>query len=719
MPGQLQTAASRTQMNTPKYIASASLLLWTTLTGFWVPGILLIVLAESYRWIDRRWAFEEKDDKRFVNSMILSLVVGVAYSWLNPQGSFALLETIQIGVGSEILATKETFRAYEFIILILPILFFPIFWATRFRVSPQPTFSIFSRYLPSKIKSEATWINKKIPADGGYAIICAASACKTQSESLTFFVPFSILVLWFLFENRPGKKNILPWIFNSLFAVVIAFFVFSGLNALQAIFQEKFINYIAQLTHREVIPDHAKTMIGKAGKIRLSGKIVARAETNLKAPFLLQQDFYNKFTRGEWHMSNFKTVTNVLDDGDFESWTLRLPLKSINKSKLKLYHSIGLDGGRLPLPMGAFRLSSLPVGEVLTNIYGRVTVVDGPGLLTYEVDYSPSLNHLARKIDLTKSDVTKHESIVGARETKAVEKICRDLDILKNPNNYSEKKIAEIIANYFIDEGFRYSTELKPEELPRDRNTSAISYFLENTKKGHCEYFATATTLLLRKADVPARYVVGYSVTEKKDDKYIIRERDSHAWCQYYVTAENKWYDLDTTPAEWRKQDRSFASSFEPITDFLSHAQFQASRVFWIWVRKVQEFEVIMGILLVLFFGFLIFRIMRHQKQSRAKLSKSNDTDKWEKMGMDSAFFSIIGQLEKMGYHRADGETLLQWISNRIPNNKNLLKLAQQHNQYRFDPAGFPESKREIYFSLVDLEFKTLVEQYEKSKKPR
>lgn len=698
-------------MKTPKYIAAGTLLLWTVLTGFWIPGIIMILLAEGYRWVDRRWEFSESDDKRFVNAMVISTAVGIAYSWINPQGAFTLLETVQLGVSSDVLATRQTFQAYEFIILILPILFFPIFWATKYRLSPQPKFSIFSRYLPSKIKSEAKWIDKELPADGGYAIICAASACKTQSEALTFFVPFSIILLWFLFENRPGKRNFPMWISHSLVAVVIAFFVFSGLRTMQAIFQEKFINYIAQLTQRDVVPDHAKTMIGKAGKIRLSGKIVARAETNIKAPFLLQQDFYNKFTRGEWHMSNFKTVTNVLDDGDLESWTLRLPLNSSTNSKIKLYHSLKLDGGRLPLPMGSFRLSSLPVGEVLTNIYGRVTVVDGPGLLTYEVDHSPSLNHLAQKIDLSKKDVTKHESIVGSREIIAVEKICSDLGILRNTNNYSEKRIAQIVSDFFVNEGFQYATRIKQEDLPENRSTSAISHFLQTSKKGHCEYFATATTLLMRKANVPTRYVVGYSVTEKKDDKYIIRERDAHAWCQYYSSSQNKWFNLDTTPADWKEQDKSFASRFEPLGDFINNAQFHASRIFWIWVRKVQEFDVLMGGLLVIFFGFLIFRIMRHQKQSRTKLTHNSNYEKWQKMGMDSAFFTIISQLEKMGYHRADGETLIHWITHRIPNNENLLALAQQHNQYRFDPAGFPEHKKQNFFSMVDSEYRVLASQ--------
>ena len=38
-----------------------------------------------------------------------------------------------------------------------------------------------------------------------------------------------------------------------------------------------------------------------------------------------------------------------------------------------------------------------------------------------------------------------------------------------------------------------------------------MTRFLCEHRTGHCEYFATATTLLLRAAKIPARYAVGYA----------------------------------------------------------------------------------------------------------------------------------------------------------------------------------------------------------------
>ena len=54
---------------------------------------------------------------------------------------------------------------------------------------------------------------------------------------------------------------------------------------------------------------------------------------------------------------------------------------------------------------------------------------------------------------------------------------------------------------------FRYTDELT--ELP-PKGMDPIEHFLTQTRKGHCEYFASALTLLLRSQGIPARMVVGY-----------------------------------------------------------------------------------------------------------------------------------------------------------------------------------------------------------------
>ncbi len=75
-----------------------------------------------------------------------------------------------------------------------------------------------------------------------------------------------------------------------------------------------------------------------------------------------------------------------------------------------------------------------------------------------------------------------------------------------------------------------------------------VLYFLQESNRGYCVHFATAATMLLRTAGIPARYVTGYSVTGNGTDWVTVTEDDAHAWVEYYVNGVG-WLPLDPTPA--------------------------------------------------------------------------------------------------------------------------------------------------------------------------
>ena len=91
-----------------------------------------------------------------------------------------------------------------------------------------------------------------------------------------------------------------------------------------------------------------------------------------------------------------------------------------------------------------------------------------------------------------------------------------------------------------------YSPLLLQQDVGRKK--SALSHFLLQSRAGHCEYFATATVLLLRAAGIPARYCRGYAVQEfsKLENRFIVRDRHAHAWTLAYV--DGIWTNFDTTP---------------------------------------------------------------------------------------------------------------------------------------------------------------------------
>jgi hypothetical protein len=89
-----------------------------------------------------------------------------------------------------------------------------------------------------------------------------------------------------------------------------------------------------------------------------------------------------------------------------------------------------------------------------------------------------------------------------------------------------------------------------------------VENFLLEEKDAHCEYFATAATILLRCVDVPTRYVTGYVAHEKMDtSEIIVRDRDAHAWAESFVEGIG-WVTVEATPANGRPEESDTSLPF-------------------------------------------------------------------------------------------------------------------------------------------------------------
>ena len=97
----------------------------------------------------------------------------------------------------------------------------------------------------------------------------------------------------------------------------------------------------------------------------------------------------------------------------------------------------------------------------------------------------------------------------------------------------------------WLQKTHRYTTDLR-------RNPSVadpLEDFLFHQDAGHCEYFASATAVLLRLAGVPSRYVNGFLGGEWNDlGKYLtIRDNRAHSWAEAYLGPAG-WVRIDATP---------------------------------------------------------------------------------------------------------------------------------------------------------------------------
>jgi hypothetical protein len=84
-----------------------------------------------------------------------------------------------------------------------------------------------------------------------------------------------------------------------------------------------------------------------------------------------------------------------------------------------------------------------------------------------------------------------------------------------------------------------------------------VEDFLEHTKAGHCERYASALVLMLRSQGIPAALVLGFKGQEAVGDgRYLIRQDRAHAWATALVTRPGEggmpvsyWLSLDPSPA--------------------------------------------------------------------------------------------------------------------------------------------------------------------------
>ena len=91
---------------------------------------------------------------------------------------------------------------------------------------------------------------------------------------------------------------------------------------------------------------------------------------------------------------------------------------------------------------------------------------------------------------------------------------------------------------------FQYSLT----RVERDPNIDPIEDFLTKHRQGHCEYFATALTLMLRSQGIPARMVCGFKCDHddwnSAGDYYQVRQWHAHTWVEAYLPS-------DQLPAKW------------------------------------------------------------------------------------------------------------------------------------------------------------------------
>jgi transglutaminase-like putative cysteine protease len=124
------------------------------------------------------------------------------------------------------------------------------------------------------------------------------------------------------------------------------------------------------------------------------------------------------------------------------------------------------------------------------------------------------------------------------------------------PHGFFEESAQRLCRYLALGGDYTYTLDL-------DRTDPGIDPavdFLKNTKRGHCERFASGLALMLRSVGVPARVVKGFRGCESTETgSYVIRNYHAHSWVEALVPKfENApvrrvswdWLTLDPTPGD-------------------------------------------------------------------------------------------------------------------------------------------------------------------------
>jgi protein-glutamine gamma-glutamyltransferase len=647
-------------------LCSLALGLWGIQTGLLLCALPMILLLEGRHFLRQRWDLPVPDLKR------LAQLCGLI---------FALFLVF-------LLITQPSFSLIYRLLQWLPICVFPFVAAQTYATDFSASFRrLFPNVYAPRFRHRPTTINLYYP----YFALCLLAASATNWNGLIFYGVTVVLIASLLWPMRPQRSTPMLWVCLILLASGMGFVGHLQLHQLQATLEKQTAPWLSGLTGEAVDPYQAITQIGRIGALKQSNAVVFRvAGDRTLFPLLLREATYNKYGAGSWvaTKSQFKRMP-AQPEG---TWTFGNAMPS---AAITVTASLNNGKGTLSLPDGTSEISQLRVQQVEQNQYGTAKVVGKSGQIRYQIQFNPTQS---RDAPPTEADL-----LIPDTEQAAIAQTLQTLAIAKK----SDLEVVNQISS-FLQQEFQYSLEFSQPK----KSLTPLSAFLLDHRSGHCEYFASATTLLLRGAGIPARYAVGYSVHEFSalEKQYIVRSRNAHAWAMAYINGT--WQAVDTTPPDWTTQEDAGASPLQMLSDLWSFLLFQLSSA----VQQLTLGKISMGVAIafVLFFWLWKwrrkFRRVRRpnadRRSSQSPLSNlSNSISQPIRAGIDSEFYQVEQRLRDLNLQRISPESLQQWMQRlqkylATPQIETLQQIAKLHYRYRFDPQGIEPTDREALRSL-------------------
>lgn len=303
---------------------------------------------------------------------------------------------------------------------------------------------------------------------------------------------------------------------------------------------------------------------------------------------------------------------------------------------------------------------------------------DGESLLLkeYEMTYDMPRFDMAELRKVTEPDETM--GVLMDKNTQLPEGLPNRIyelasQLTINETNWYDK--AKAIENYFDGPDFVYS---KDDIAYPEANQDYVDQFLFETQIGYCDNYSTAMVVLLRAANIPARWVKGYTEGEKSiykgESVYKVTNNNAHSWVEVYFsgigwvpfeptkgfTGEVEFYNSDLkqddiknsetdTPAnaEQKKMETSERHDTPDKDTQASRDRFVGSQE---GILKWTSITLI-SLLMLVTIGYFSRRkwiphlqILRYKKKSGSHFT--------------TAYLLLLKQLKRAGLARPEGQTL-------------------------------------------------------------
>jgi transglutaminase-like putative cysteine protease len=641
-------------MKPPRFFLGAAVLFWGwQVHTLWI-AICLGLILEFGRVAKSKFEFKPSDFNKFVD-----------------------ISTVFLAGTVVIALTIEAKNAILILLKWLPLIFFPIIAAQEFSVNGK--IDIQSFFLVARKKVGIRFYeHKEIDVSYIYSFFCILCAGTANVKGHLFYSCIVLFSIWALWQVRSKRQTVFLWMMIILTIVISGYAGHNAIRLTRLKISQWVMKYYAN--YYTANPFKNYTALGEITKLKLSDKIILRASFEDYTPgkiYLLHDATYNKFVISNWFATLRFESSEPGKDNTF--WQINPPAK--NTQKMTIYFRPVKKRAVLSLPPGVVSISDMKTGVCEKNTLQSVRIEDGPSLIKAVVSYTDKLSYDAAPYD--------HDLLIPEKERIGIEKIAKKIMF----ENMSEQEILTIVKHYFLT-NYTYSLDLKG----KGEAKTPLQNFLNHTKAGHCEFFATATTLILRQAKIPARYTAGYIAHEysRLGNHLIVRQRDAHAWVKVFINGQ--WENFDTTPPSFLQMD-SQKLKVSQITDFLSFLGFKLSQLrHETGVKLMNQY----GLWLTLPLGLILFfRLRRSTRIKRIRIS--DNTLKDRKNNNTISLYLIEEFMSQKGFPRYPYETYFSWLD-RIGHhvdNKDIIDslhpLLLLHNRLYFSQSGLKKDE-EIKF---------------------